>query len=171
MGAARRRRRGRARAGRAQLPRRHQDRPAHPGARRRHPDRAGGRGGGIAAGGDAGAANLGGWASLRAGGAYGVLQAAGLLFFAFAGYARIATMGEEVRDPRRTIVRAIPIALFLTVAIYLVVGTAALLAAGPDRLAGSAAPLATAVEAAGAPALAPVVRAAGRWRRSARCWP
>jgi APA family basic amino acid/polyamine antiporter len=34
---------------------------------------------------------------------YGVLQSAGLLFFAFAGYARIATMGEEVRDPRRTI--------------------------------------------------------------------
>lgn len=33
----------------------------------------------------------------------GVLQAAGLLFFAFAGYARIATLGEEVRDPRRTI--------------------------------------------------------------------
>jgi APA family basic amino acid/polyamine antiporter len=33
----------------------------------------------------------------------GVLQAAGLLFFAFAGYARIATLGEEVRDPARTI--------------------------------------------------------------------
>jgi hypothetical protein len=43
--------------------------------------------------------------------AYGVLQAAGLLFFAFAGYARIATMGEEVRDPARTIPRAIGIAL------------------------------------------------------------
>lgn len=40
-----------------------------------------------------------------------VLQAAGLLFFAFAGYARIATLGEEVRDPARTIPRAIPIAL------------------------------------------------------------
>jgi hypothetical protein len=37
------------------------------------------------------------------GGVYGTLQAAGLLFFAFAGYARIATMGEEVRDPARTI--------------------------------------------------------------------
>ncbi len=42
---------------------------------------------------------------------YGVLQAAGLLFFAFAGYARIATMGEEVREPARTIPRAITIAL------------------------------------------------------------
>ena len=44
----------------------------------------------------------------------GVLQAAGLLFFAFAGYARIATLGEEVRDPARTIPRAIPIALGIT---------------------------------------------------------
>jgi APA family basic amino acid/polyamine antiporter len=43
----------------------------------------------------------------RPGGAYGVLQAAGLLFFAFAGYARIATLAEEVRDPRRTIPRAV----------------------------------------------------------------
>jgi len=33
------------------------------------------------------------------GGAYGVLQSAGLLFFAFAGYARIATLAEEVRRP------------------------------------------------------------------------
>ena len=32
-------------------------------------------------------------------GVYGVLQSAGLLFFAFAGYARIATLGEEVREP------------------------------------------------------------------------
>ena len=39
---------------------------------------------------------------------YGVLQSAGLLFFAFAGYARIATLGEEVREPERTIPRAIP---------------------------------------------------------------
>ena len=37
------------------------------------------------------------------GGPRGLLQAAGLLFFAFAGYARIATLGEEVTDPSRTI--------------------------------------------------------------------
>jgi basic amino acid/polyamine antiporter, APA family len=92
------------------------------------------------------------------GGVYGVLQSGGLLFFAFAGYARIATMGEEVRDPGHTIPRAIPIALFITVAVYLVVGVAALLAAGPARLAAAAAPLAEAVQAAGAGALVPVVR-------------
>ncbi|MEU8197285.1 APC family permease [Microbispora amethystogenes] len=112
---------------------------------------------GIAAGGGAAPEGLGDWRGT--GGAYGVLQAAGLLFFAFAGYARVATMGEEVRDPSRTIPRAIPIALFVTVAVYLVVGVAALLAAGPARLAASPAPLTTAVEAAGAGGLAPVVRA------------
>ena len=112
----------------------------------------------IAVGGRADPANLGGWQALGAGGAYGILQAAGLLFFAFAGYARIATMGEEVRDPQRTIPRAIPIALSITVAVYLVVGVAALLAAGPDRLAAAAAPLTTAVRAAGAGPVTPVVR-------------
>jgi basic amino acid/polyamine antiporter, APA family len=92
---------------------------------------------------------------------YGVLQSAGLLFFAFAGYARIATMGEEVRDPVRTIPRAITLALGIAVAIYLVVGVSALLAAGPDRLARAAAPLTEAVRAVGATALVPVVAAGG----------
>jgi basic amino acid/polyamine antiporter, APA family len=88
---------------------------------------------------------------------YGVLQSAGLLFFAFAGYARIATMAEEVRDPANTIPRAIRIALAIAVAIYLIVAVTALLAAGPDRLAHAAAPLAEAVRAAGMPALVPVI--------------
>jgi APA family basic amino acid/polyamine antiporter len=91
------------------------------------------------------------------GGGYGILQSAGLLFFAFAGYARIATMGEEVRDPARTIPRAITLALAISVAIYLVVAVAALAAAGPDRLAHATAPLAEAVRAAGMPALVPVI--------------
>jgi APA family basic amino acid/polyamine antiporter len=116
---------------------------------------------GIAVGGRASSAHLGGWAGLRTGGVYGILQAAGLLFFAFAGYARIATMGEEVRDPRRTIPRAIPLALVITVVIYLVVGVAALLAAGPHRLATAEAPLTTAVRAAGAGVLTPMVRVGG----------
>ena len=116
---------------------------------------------GITFGGRADPARLGGWAGLGTGGVYGILQAAGLLFFAFAGYARIATMGEEVRDPRRTIPRAIPLALVITVVIYLIVGVAALLAAGPAQLASAEAPLTTAVRAAGAGALTPVVRVGG----------
>ncbi|MGK4584865.1 APC family permease [Kitasatospora sp. HPMI-4] len=88
----------------------------------------------------------------------GVLQAAGLLFFAFAGYARIATLGEEVRDPKRTIPRAIPIALGITLVVYTAVAVAALAVLGPDRLARTSAPLAEAVRAAGVPGLTPVVQ-------------
>ena len=113
----------------------------------------------IATGGEAGAGNLGGLSALGSGGAYGILQSAGLLFFAFAGYARIATLGEEVRDPARTIPRAIPLALAIVVCIYLVVGFAALGAAGPDAIAASRAPLDAAVRAAGAAWAQPVVRA------------
>jgi len=91
----------------------------------------------------------------------GVLQAAGLLFFAFAGYARIATMGEEVRDPARTIPRAIPIALGITLVVYALVAVAALTVLGPEALAGAGAPLAEAVRAAGVPWLTPVVQAGG----------
>ncbi|MEV6752884.1 APC family permease [Streptomyces sp. NPDC051214] len=89
----------------------------------------------------------------------GVLEAAGLLFFAFAGYARIATLGEEVRDPRRTIPRAIPLALGITLSAYVAVAVAVLVVLGPGGLAGSTAPLTDTVRAAGVPELAPVVRA------------
>ncbi|MFG1899114.1 APC family permease [Micromonospora carbonacea] len=92
-------------------------------------------------------------------GGHGVLAAAGLLFFAFAGYARIATLGEEVRDPERTIPRAVPLALGVVLAIYLVLAVVALGVLGPGRLGASAAPLADVVTAAGLPGLAWVVRA------------
>ncbi|MBF9521305.1 transporter [Mycobacterium sp. MHSD3] len=88
----------------------------------------------------------------------GVLQAAGLLFFAFAGYARIATLGEEVRDPARTIPRAIPIALAITLVVYAVVAVATLTTLGPQRMAVSAAPLLDTVTAAGVRWMEPVVR-------------
>ncbi|PRH80743.1 amino acid permease [Streptomyces solincola] len=87
----------------------------------------------------------------------GVLQAAALLFFAFAGYARIATLGEEVRDPARTIPRAIPIALGITLAVYALVAISVLLVLGPHGLAIAGAPLTEAARAAGADWLLPVV--------------
>lgn len=91
--------------------------------------------------------------------AYGVLQGAGLLFFAFAGYARIATMGEEVVDPARTIPRAIALALTGAVVVYALIAVVVMLSLGAD--AGSTpAPLAAVVDAAGWTALAPVVRVA-----------
>ncbi len=91
-------------------------------------------------------------------GVWGVLRSGGLVFFAFAGYARLATLGEEVRDPEVTIPRAIPLALGITVAVYAVVLSAALLVVGPEALAASPAPLVHAVEAGGWSGTAPVVR-------------
>ncbi|UNX56502.1 APC family permease [Georgenia sp. TF02-10] len=97
------------------------------------------------------------WAGAR-GGWYGVLQSAGLLFFAFAGYARIATMGEEVRDPARTIPRAIQLALGITVLVYAVVAVTLLTTLGADGIARTTAPLAAAVGQSGAGWAGPVVR-------------
>ena len=72
---------------------------------------------------------------------YGVLQSAGLLFFAFAGYARIATMGEEVVDPQRNIGRAIIVALSATLVLYVLVGVTLLARVGAAGLIDSTAPL------------------------------
>ncbi len=91
------------------------------------------------------------------GGAYGVLQSAGLLFFAFAGYARIATLAEEVRRPE-TLGRAVLVALGVAILLYAAVAVALLAVLGTD-LADSATPVVAAVEEAGAGWAAPVVRA------------
>ena len=91
----------------------------------------------LATSGETSTDGLKGVGSLGEGGLYGVLQAAALLFFAFAGYARLATLGEEVRDPVRTIPRAITLALAIAVGLYFLVGVAALAAVGPDALASS----------------------------------
>ena len=107
---------------------------------------------------------LGGTAStahlqpLTGSGVAGVLEASGLLFFAFAGYARIATLGEEVRDPAHTIPRAIPIALTIVLLVYVAVAVAVLLALGPTRLAGAVDPLAAAVALGSWSWMVPVVR-------------
>jgi APA family basic amino acid/polyamine antiporter len=109
-------------------------------------------------GGHASADHLG---SLTGGGVRGTLEAAGLLFFAFAGYARIATLGEEVVDPTRTIPRAIPIALGITLVVYALVATSALLAVGPAVLARADAPLVAAAEAGRLSWIAPGVQIGG----------
>lgn len=103
------------------------------------------------------AANL---ADLTSGGARGILEAAGLLFFAFAGYARIATLGEEVIDPARTIPKAIPVALGVTLLVYSAIAMSALFAVGPDVLGATSAPLVAAAEG-GISWASPLVRTGG----------
>jgi APA family basic amino acid/polyamine antiporter len=70
----------------------------------------------------------------------------------------IATLGEEVRDPARTIPRAIPLALGITLIVYAVVAVAALSVLGAQRLGSAAAPLSEVVRVAGVSWLVPVVR-------------
>lgn len=78
-------------------------------------------------------------------GPLGVLQGAGLLFFAFAGYARIATLGEEVRNPTKSIPRAIGIGLGIVVVLYTAVALVLLGVLGAGGIAQSPKPLATAL--------------------------
>lgn len=89
------------------------------------------------------------------------LQACALMFVAYTGYGRIATMGEEVRDPRRIIPRAIIMVMGVSAVLYAVVGFGAVGAfgAGPLEAATThqAAPLETVLRATGHPAAATVV--------------
>ncbi|MBY6409782.1 APC family permease, partial [Rhodococcoides corynebacterioides] len=90
----------------------------------------------------------------------GVLGAAGILFFAFAGYARIATLGEEVRDPARTVPRAVVLAFAVVIVAYTAVAVTVLAVLGADGVAASPAPVAAAVAELGHPALDAAVRGA-----------
>ena len=78
---------------------------------------------------------------------YGVLQGAGLVFFAFAGYARIATLAEEVLEPERTIPRAVAITVTSVLLLYGAVAVLTLVALGPDQLAEAGDPVAAATAA------------------------
>jgi APA family basic amino acid/polyamine antiporter len=87
----------------------------------------------------------------------GVLQAAGLLFFAFAGYARMATLGEEVRRPER-LAAAVSVALGVVVVLYLAVGVTVLRGLGVEAVAATTTPVAAAADATGIPWLPTAVR-------------
>lgn len=91
----------------------------------------------------------------------GVLEAAALLFFAYTGYARIATLGEEVREPRRTIPRAVVITIVGAILLYGAVALVAVGVVGAEALAGSPAPLLVAGEATGVGWLPAAIAAGG----------
>lgn len=64
----------------------------------------------------------------------GLLEATALMFVAFTGYGRIATLGEEVHEPRVTIPRAIITTLWMSAVLYLSVGAVAISSVGAGRL-------------------------------------
>ena len=92
-----------------------------------------------------------------------IVHGGALMFVAFAGYGRIATLGEEVRDPRRTIPTAIIITLVVSAVLYGLVAWVAVSAVGIDAMSvsrGAVAPLVTASEVFGIPGLTSILTAA-----------
>ncbi|HEY0669373.1 MAG TPA: amino acid permease [Sphingobacteriaceae bacterium] len=71
----------------------------------------------------------------------GIAQSAALLFFAFTGYARITTLGEEVHEPAKTIPKAVIITLVLSVLLYSATSLVAIGNADAASLSGTSAPL------------------------------
>ncbi|HSK20220.1 MAG TPA: amino acid permease [Longimicrobiales bacterium] len=91
----------------------------------------------------------------------GTLESAAILFFAYTGYARIATLAEEVREPRRTIPRATIITIGGAVLLYFGVAVIAVGAVGAERMAATAAPLQVAAQSFGYSWVATVVSIGG----------
>lgn len=77
------------------------------------------------------------FAAIDRGGIGGLLEATALIFVAYTGYARIATLGEEIRTPSRNIPRAIVATLLLTMGLYLAVVAVAVAVLGADGLAAA----------------------------------
>ncbi len=71
----------------------------------------------------------------------GVLSAASLFFFAFAGYARVATLGGEVKNPEKSVPLAIWISLSVVLMLYLLLALILMSKLGSD-LAETITPLA-----------------------------
>lgn len=99
------------------------------------------------------------WSGLES--ASGLLHATALMFVAYTGYGRIATLGEEVREPARTIPRAIITTLLISMTLYITVSLTAVAVVGPDAFAAStrsaAAPLEVVARAFAYPQVAWVI--------------
>ena len=87
----------------------------------------------------------------------GIAEAAALLFFAYTGYARIATLGEEVNEPRKTIPRAVVITIVVSVVLYIAVALIAVGTVGAEFLAASSSPLESASTRFGFPGITWIV--------------
>ena len=82
-------------------------------------------------------------------GLQGVLTASAIVFFAYTGYARIATLGEEIKEPRKTIPKAILVSLAITIVVYVSVVTVGIGLVGVQKFGGSDSPIAAAASVLG----------------------
>jgi len=90
-----------------------------------------------------------------------VLYASALMFVAYTGYGRIATLGEEVDEPKTTIPKAIILAMVVIVILYLSVSLTALNIMGAEdfglTVEGEAAPLMKVAQALSVPYIGPII--------------
>jgi APA family basic amino acid/polyamine antiporter len=82
-------------------------------------------------------------------GPFGILQGAGFIFFAYLGFGRIAALGEEVKDPKRTLPLSILFALAVSAILYVVTGLVATGLASYKSLGNSGSPIALAASTTG----------------------
>ncbi|TCO04978.1 APC family permease [Natronoflexus pectinivorans] len=87
----------------------------------------------------------------------GVAESAALLFFAFTGYARIATLAEEVKEPEKTIPRAVIITIISAIILYAGISVVAVGVIGYENMAGSSSPLQVVASNLSAPGINMVV--------------
>lgn len=91
----------------------------------------------------------------------GFLRACALMFVAYTGYGRIATMGEEIRNPRKNIPLAILLVMAATSTLYMAVAVSAVGSVGSEQLGhmtrNGAAPLEMVLRALDRPGRASVI--------------
>ena len=83
----------------------------------------------------------------------GTLAGTAIIFFAFTGFSRIATVAGEVKDPKRNVSRAILISIVASTILYLAVAAVAVGMLNYVSLGHSASPLSSAISIIGSPAL------------------
>ncbi len=79
----------------------------------------------------------------------GILQAAGIIFFAYVGFARPVYLVEEIKNPRKNVPKGIFIGLAISTIIYILVTTIAIGLVGSNILGQTDSPLATAITSTG----------------------
>jgi len=87
----------------------------------------------------------------------GIAEAAALLFFAFTGYGRIATLAEEVVNPKKTIPKAIIVTIVTAIILYSVISVVAIGVIGTETMAGSTSPLQVVADALNTPAISSII--------------
>jgi APA family basic amino acid/polyamine antiporter len=91
----------------------------------------------------------------------GVFYGAFYIFFAYGGFARVAVISEEIKDPKRNVPRAIILSLAISTIIYIIVGAVAVGLVGAQQLAQSNSPLKDAIAKTGISAAAYIVSLGG----------